>query len=278
MDNGQKPDKSKSALGLQYYANQLEYNRYLRTARTRRQHLNPDSVYVFSVGKNWSPGAWQKVVDMVDYTLEQGITCWFHEINDSLCQIPYMEIPAMRNAACQTAKDAGFEWVMMVDNDVLPEPDLLVRLLDSDRPVIVPYIKTADGYSLASPQYTVGGGTGAVRWAVLSCILIHCNVLNCFGDNMPFTDVTEEGDFFRRLWHYGHQGFQNTSVVLEMASSPNRPGKLKNWDELQNFLRRADSNRRKEPNRRPIDINDPNQEDGIYTTPRFRSQVEAPVT
>lgn len=126
---------------IRYFATAVERDRAKRGARIRFPHIRPYSVCVFAIGSNWEPTAWQKVVDMVAHTNKKGVLCWLAEIRDNCVQLPYAAINTMKDAGCMWVHDMGFEYIMLIDNDILPEPDLVLRLLNWDMPVVVPYIR-----------------------------------------------------------------------------------------------------------------------------------------
>ncbi len=219
--------------------------------------IRPNSVYVAGIGCHWSPGAWQKVVDMVQYTNEHGICCWLNEFPDSCIAMPYEGIGNMRDSACLAALDAGFEWILLTDNDVLPEPDLLAKLINWGMPVVVPTIIDHDrGALLSSPKYPYGTGLRKAKWTCLSCILIWTRVLNCFPNGTLFTTLITEDEFARRLIHYGHRIFIDTNMELKTARNPAYFGGLETRIDKMAYFEKIDMARKSKPNRKPIDQED----------------------
>jgi len=234
-------------------------------AHRRSLHIRPDSVFVAAISTHWQPKAWQKVLDMVAYTNEQGYCCWFHEIQDTVVVLPYQHLNPMRDTACLEAHNSGAEYLLLIENDVLPEKDMLIRLLRWHMPVVVPYMFDEKlGRPIAAPSYPKNKGLQVVEWSVLSCILIWCKVLNCFNDCSPFRDVMHEGLFYKRLIHFGHQAYQDTSTELKLAQRPTYHGDRSSLDDLWEFWKEKDLWRRQEPDRSPIDPDDPCQVDGMY--------------
>ena len=252
-------------ISFRQYTNMEEKQRAELFKYTRPAHIRPDSVYVFSIGTSWAPGAWEKVINMVAYTIKEGICCWFHEIKDIYSQLPYSYLNQMRNIACIEAHNSGCEWVLIVENDILPEPDMLVRLLKWQMPVVSPFMWDEKfKQPIARPAYERGNGLKAVEWSALSCILIWCRVLHCFPYCEPFRDVGTEAVFFNRLLNYGHRAYQDTDTELKLASGPSYHGDNKSMDDLLNYYRKVDKNRRKVPDRHPIDPNNPEAAGGVY--------------
>jgi len=256
-------------IGLRYFATDAEKRVAEETGHTKFPHLRPDSVYVIAIGTNWEPGCWQHVIDMVSHTNESDVCCWFDEIPDNMATIPYSNLNPMRDAACLYAHSLGFEWVMLIENDALPEPDMLLRLLKWNMPVIVPYIEDkVIGQSIAAPVYERGIGLQPVQWSALTCVLIWCKVLNCFPDCSPFHDVVTESRFFNKLIHFGHRVYQDTDTNMKIAKRPCYAGGLSSLNKLWKFWEQTDKSRRREPDRRPIDPNSPNQIGDIYLPSR----------
>lgn len=260
-------------LRFRYYATDAEQKRMERKAKY--PHIRPDSVLVASIGTSWEPGAWQRVVDMVTYTNFHGVCCWFSEIPDTVSQLPYQNVNHMMDSACLTASNIGVEWLMLIQNDALPEPDLLMRLLEWQTPVVVPYIyDDVLGQPIAGPVYERDTGLQPVEWACFTCILIWSKVLNCFADCAPFRNSTRESWFFSRLIHYGHRAYQDTNTELKIATRPTYHGANESLGDLWEKWEEADQRRRRPPDRRPIDPNDLNQKAGIYLPPRVMEDIK----
>jgi len=247
-----------NAREMRYYANNIEGQRGLASSLIKPPHIRPDSICVAAIGINWEPGAWQKTVDMVYHTNKSGVCCWFTEMADNNLTLPFSAISAMRDAACLYVSDLGFEWLLLVENDVLPEPDLALRLLDADRTVVSPYMWDENlDHSIAYPNYERNTGVQPIKWTALSCILIWTKVLNCYPSNSPFTNMIAEGEFFGRLTHYGHRAYQDTGTELKLATMPSYAGDhIKSLQDLWASYEKLDTKRRNPPDRRPIDPND----------------------
>ncbi len=250
----EKPKALVKHAELAFYVTPEEAARITRFKGAKIPRVRPDAIYVIAIGTSWEPGAWQKVMDMVAYTNEHGFACWFKEIEDSMSQLPYAAINPMRNDACMTAVNSGCEWLLLVENDILPEPDLLLKLMNWNAPVVFPYcIDEETGKPLASPTYKPNIGLQPLQWAVFSCILMKTNVLHCFPECAPFKDVLRESWFFNKLVYYGHQGHVDTNTPLKLATKPTYGGNNSGVNDLWKFYEKADERRRRIPNRKPID-------------------------
>jgi len=254
-----------TGIELRFFASDIEKERVFKTQHFRPAHIRPGSTLVAPVGIMWEPGAWQKTVDMVVKSNKAGVCTWLHEMCDINAGIPYAHLNMMRDTACMYAHDAGFEWLLLIENDALPDEDLLLKLLNWDMPVVVPYIMDdVLKRPICAPFYKAGSGLQPVQWAVFTCMLINTRVLNCFPFAQPFANIAIESGLFHRLRHFGHKVYQDTNTELKIACRPCYPvdhggleAEWKSWVEL-------DKKRRQVPNRAPIDPNDKRQVNGIY--------------
>jgi len=254
-----------TGIELRFFASDVEKERVFKSQHFRPPHIRPGSTLVAPIGVMWEPGCWQKTVDMVVATNNAGVCCWLHEMTDINAGIPYTHLNMMRDSACMYAHDAGFEWVLLLENDSYPTPDLLIRLLNWDMPVVVPYIiDEVLGKPICSPFYEQGKGLQPVQWAVFTCLLINTRVLNCFPYAQPFENVKIESGFFHKLRHFGHKSYVDTNTELKLTKRPAYPvdfngleNEWKQWVEI-------DKRRRQIPDRKPIDPEDKRQVNGIY--------------
>ena len=228
--------------------------------------IRPNSVLVAGIGCNWIEGAWEKVMDMVQHTNEQGICCWLVEMPDKCVTMPFGTINQMRNSACLYAHDFGFDWVLLLDNDVIPEKDMAIKLINNGLPVIVPYITDPVlNAPLAGPTYKPNTGVQPIRWAVLNCMLIWTKVLNCFPGCTPFIDMILEPEFFDKLLHYGHRAYQDTGVILSVPRRPAYTADLITIKDKMEFYETVDARRHQAPNRRALNGNaNQHDNDGVY--------------
>lgn len=96
---------------------------------------------------------------------------------------------AARNAICEQALAGGFEWVFMLDSDVIPPHDAVARLLSHNQPIVSGvYARRSPPHGLPVMQRTEGWGRswvsslpprGLIEVEVVGagCLLIHRSVL-----------------------------------------------------------------------------------------------------
>jgi hypothetical protein len=221
-------------------------------------HSRPNSVLIAALGHHWKEGSWQAVMDMLHYTNQHGYYASFEEVMDR-CFNPYDSLGAMRNECIMRAME-GYEYLLMVDNDVLPHPEDLVRLIDHGVPVVAPMIlEPGTGKPLHGPEQKRWDGLRPVRWTVLSMLLFKTTVFNATGPELWNDSIgADEGYHFQKLWHYGHRPYLDTDIQLQVQSTPTYP-LATNRMEQKDADAFWDSRRKgllEIPDRLPVDPND----------------------
>ena len=259
-------------IDLKVYATRQE-NDYAQVMLSKeRPGIRPNSVFIGAVGTLWSEGTWQKVVDMLHYTNEKGVCCWLEEFPDRRVTPPYGAINTQRDLACLSAHDRGFDWVLLIDTDILPQKTLLLDLISWGMPVIVPrMIDRKNNFELFAPSTKMNMGVKPVWWSVFSCILISTKVLNCFPGCTPFVGMLLEDEFSAKLWHYGHRVYQDTNTNLELCKSPNYGGGVPSMKEQAERMEAVDELRKQPPNRHSLNPSDTRD---IYLPPTWSVEGE----
>ena len=243
---------------VRYNSSDVEQRLNAKRQAESWNHARANAVYVAAMGNHWRPGAWNRVMDMVHYTNAHGYPCGLEEIMDR-CFNPYDALGCMRNEGIMRAKE-GWEYILYVDNDVMPTPETLVRLVNRGVPIVAPLVlEPGTNRPLHGPVHQPWTGLHPVRWCVLSMLLIRTNVFNAMGPEFWNDSIgADEGYHFQKLWHYGHQPFLDTDIVLPVASAPTYPlAQLREpkekaqdfWDARREWLKAA-------PDRKPIDTAD----------------------
>ena len=252
---------------VRYHQSDAE-RKHMEDRSTRSwHHCRPWSILIAAMGCHWKPGSWQRVLDMMHHTQAQGYYVALQEIMDR-CKEPYDALGAMRNEALMKARQ-GFEWILYVDNDVLPEKDALIRMLNWDMPIVAPWVEEpGSGKPLHGPSPQKNSGLRQIRWCVLSMLLFRTAVFNSFigGEFWNNAIGADEGYHFQKLWDVGHRPYLDTNVQVPVAQIPTYPLATNRmaeqeaksfWDKRKEWLLEP-------PNRAPIDINDPHQRLGEY--------------
>lgn len=252
---------------IRYNSSNAERNHAAWRSENTWMHVRPWSVLVAAMGNHWKPGCWQKVLDMVQYTNNQGFLCNLEEIMDR-CFNPYDAMGAMRNEAVIRARQ-GYEYLMMVDNDVLPDPDTISRLMHWHVPIVAPYvIEPGVGRPLHGPVQARDQGLRQIRWCVLSMVLYRTTVFGSFPGGEFWNNAVgaDEGYHFQKLWDVGHNPWVDTTLLLPVYQAPTYPLAANRmskedaeakWDERKRWLLAP-------PDRAAIDPYDSRQKDGEY--------------
>jgi len=209
-------------------------------------------------------GVWEKLINMVMYTSQQGLKCWLEEIFPARAGVvPMVNIAGMRDLAVKRALDGGFEYVCLIDGDTLPEMDTLMRLLAHEAPMVGPYmVEPESEMMLGGPLMEPNQGLKKVQWICASLMLFKTSVFNCPGVSFKDGDVGDE-QFFRNFWHYGHQPYIDTDTVVPLTKGPGRYGAW-SWKDRWKHIEKMYTGSKKEPDRRPTDPDSPHNHKGVY--------------
>lgn len=187
-------------------------------------HIRPNSVLVAAMGNHWRGPAWNKVIDMVDYTQGQGVYCAMSEIQDR-CFQPYDALGTMRNEAILQALGEGFQYICYIDNDVQPEQDCLIKLLNWGMPITAPYIvEPGTGKGMFGPDLKPATGLQRAKWCVLSMLLFQTSIFRQIGPEFWRDAIgADEGYHFQKLAYYGYPLFIDTGLQLVVGGRPLYP-------------------------------------------------------
>ena len=137
----------------------------------------------------------------------------------------------MRNEGWMKALQ-GFEYVLYIDNDVRPPKEMLYQMIKARHLVSMPYIEeppkedpTIPIRILHGPTFPRFSGTHRVKWAVLSFMLFHVNVLRPWDGGFWENAVgADEGYHFQKLYAgTGIQPYVNTDIECPVGSAPTYP-------------------------------------------------------
>ena len=190
----------------------------------RFPHVYPQSSLVAPIGNLWEENGWWHLQDMLLHSAQEGYSVSLQEMRDT-SPLPSQAIGLMRWQASMAARDAGVEWLLMVDNDAMVEKDTLLRLMDHDRPIVFPLIEDAENmYPVevaplsCPPALERGHGLVPVRWAAMSVMFFNVNVFNALDSNAWWgTDY----HFSQSLNYLGHRIYVDLSLIH--ISEPTRP-------------------------------------------------------
>ena len=237
-------------------------------------HAAPDSVLVWAIGNIWKVDAWHTVIDMCQYASDMGMTVRFQE-GQNRCLEPYDAVGTMRNEAFAAASMGGFEYLLMIDNDVLPSKDTLYRLGQRDEPEVAPYVEEPkDPNQPGRPLRTLHGpfrepykGIYNVKWHVLSMMLWKVPFIrNCGLDFWQDTIGGDEGYHFAKM--YAQTGVYpkvDSEIVLPVAGAPLYPLTVHRAGEYEEVMKLRRAAYDSIPDRRPpYPGNGHVTDDGVY--------------
>lgn len=208
-------------------------------------HTNPNSVLVAAMGTLWSKGSYMRVKRMCDYHGDYGFPVYFDEIPDANVNLPYQDSGHMNDLAIIRAMNMHVEWLCILDCDVLPEPDLLTKLMLYEVPVIAPaIIDPLVDATLSIPRLPLNTGLHQVKWFCHTFMLFQTSLSHAFPGLKVMVGDVLEGAIFDRLWHHGHQPMMQTNLECKVASRPHgmRDFTYKEYNDLmrRTWARRLD--------------------------------------
>ena len=219
------------------FNNDAEKDRYFEQDHYGWPHSSPGSVYVVAVGNRWKKDN-KKGIDcevlvrnMCTYTQERGYKVGFEEVPVWFGMFPNPAVAAARESGYLHAKSAGLEYTLFIDNDIMPEPNLLVDLLDFNVPMITPMvIDTKSENMIGGPQREKNSGVYNQKWASMSFLLVKTALLDLPG--VKFVETDTEGLFYQRFAVWGHTVHIDTASVLHTFTPPTRPDSM-TYDERE---------------------------------------------
>ena len=261
---------------------------HVTPAPHRFMHLCPSSILITPIGNLWEDGCWYRLQDMMLYTARQGYSVSIHEMSDASL-FSGDAIGLMRWSASMLARDGGVEWLLMVDNDVMLQPDTLVRLLAHDRPVVFPLLndleqKWPKEVSPLSnpPDLASGGGLVPVRWAAMSVMLFNAKIFNVL-ETMAWWGT--DYHFGQALNNIGHRIYVDTDTRVDVVRGPSRHG-AKEYDAfwehhraMQSRIHYEERNRSAPPSFNPLTDDGWLDKDGTYfAVPNEATRTKPPLT
>lgn len=224
-------------------------------------HVRPGSVYLAAIGHSWQPHCWNRVIDMIMWANFQGYNVWLQEIPEDYVNFPMALPQVMRDTAILQGRNGGFDKICLIDNDILPDKEVLVRLMEHPFPIVSPFIwDQGEDYALGVPRYERGLGMQPMRWVGSSFMLFDSSIFNC--PNIKFTGLYLEGQFGQLLASYGHKFWMDTDLEVQTFTPPGRVSQY-NFDERMEIFKER-YNKRETPNRKSIDPNSPWVKDDVY--------------
>ena len=191
-------------------------------------HASPYSTLIVPIGEHWQPGGKEAVEAMARYARDEFKVDARIVPERDRCYQPYDALGSMRNMAYRRAMMMGYEFLMMVDNDILPPPHTLVQLLHWQVPIIAPKVVYPPGVpfgTLQTPLLDNDKGLVMVGSVVLSCVLFKTTVFlpwavhdfwgNALGDDEEY--------HFTKFYMAGHMPFVDSDTQVLCQGAPHFP-------------------------------------------------------
>jgi len=184
---------------------------------------------VASIGTDFLPGCLEALTRAMLFARDAGISMSYQVIRN-VCIKPNEGVPFMRNDAITAAMEGDYDYLLMVDNDVLvSDPATIIKLILAGPPLITPWydcssLNGMDFPRVARPMYYPNQGILPLHWVSINCLLFHVGILRAIGPYIfPEAIVTnKEEHIFRRLKVAGFKLYQDTSTAVELLRMPTK--------------------------------------------------------
>mgnify|MGYP001610294187 CR=1 FL=1 len=195
-------------------------------------HVAPFSVLIAAIGPHWEPGCFEAVELMAETYWKQGYQVALYEEAD-LCYQPYDALGSMRNRALRRALEEGWEYLLYVDNDVLPKPDVLGHMVHAHGPgfppVVAPILEYTSGKTWETVMVTKmerDKGIAMVSSVLLSMVLVRTRCFLPWVFSGFWEDAIGTTEDFH--WEKLAQGtdihpWVDTDVVVKVLKDPHFP-------------------------------------------------------
>ena len=199
------------------------------------------------------PGSWELInqnrVLCCILTRESASVAWAFglrnlQIPGAITGLSGMPFDHARNTGCQKLLELGWEWLFFLDDDVIPPPDAVMRLLNHKKPIvsglyyrryepIVPVMLRDSEYG---PQWIREFNAPElieVDYVGAGCLLIHRDVLNslqplsarcrwfewrCDRTDLPHLERTSEDfTFCKHARNHGYKIYVDTGIQCRHA-------------------------------------------------------------
>ena len=190
---------------------------------------NRPSVMVACIGNKFLPGCKEGIFNATHvYSVKTGAKSGII-VEQNLTVLPPLGLGVMRNFMVMTACNEGFDYLLIIDNDVLvDDEDLIIKLVATGKQYVVPYFdqesirKDGEVYKIHEPMYRKGQGILKLKWTTPYLNLISTMCFRLTGER-PFTEsMIFNEDCFNSLWftRHGIQIWQDTNTSVNLLRGP----------------------------------------------------------
>mgnify|MGYP001597679846 CR=1 FL=1 len=186
----------------------------------------PPRLMVACIGSDFMEGVADSVKRMVEHFAQKTGGHYNVVVQESLIALPPLGLGAMRNFQVMRAVEQDYDYLMLLDNDVLLEDPLIAfKLITRNKPYIVPWFDQSglgNVHRIADPMYERDQGLLQLAWTTPFCNLIEVNSfrltgLRPFSDNLLYCEDEYNSQFFRVN---GVSIWQDTDVHVKLLRGP----------------------------------------------------------
>lgn len=194
--------------------------------QVRLVHTKQPSLMVAPIGNAFMPGTRESLEAAAVAYGKAGGQCKV-EVQPNLTVIPPLGLGDMRNFAIEKAVINGFDYLMIIDNDVLVDaPDTFIKLVGRSKQYLTPWFDQSPigrNILIQDPMYNTGQGLLKLNWTVPYCNLFQVQMFRQLQWFRPFTGAAVyQEDEFNSL-HFRCRGvdiWQDTDTPVKLLRGP----------------------------------------------------------
>lgn len=195
-------------------------------ARSKWGQTDAPRVLVACIGSKFMDGCKESIIKAAEVYAEKAKGTCDVFIQASLTVLPPLGLGAMRNFMVERAGVQGYDYLLLMDNDVrLDDPETILKLVARGKPYITPWFDQSTlgtTHRIADPMFTPKQGILRLSWTTPYCNLIACSVFRLTGYR-PFTDsmIYCEDEYNSLHFRcYGVTIWQDTDLAVSLLRGP----------------------------------------------------------
>ncbi len=184
------------------------------------------SLMIVAIGNAFLPGVQEGLEQAAIAYGKAGGQCKF-TVQPNLTVIPPLGLGAMRNFQVMKAVQEGFDYLAIVDNDVLvDDPETFIKLVGRARQYLTPWFDQSPigrNVLISDPMYSRGQGVLKLAWTVPYLNLFQVSMFRQIGIYRPFTEsmIYQEDAFNSRFFQcHGVDIWQDTDTAVKLLRGP----------------------------------------------------------
>jgi len=199
--------------------------------------VNRPSVMVACIGDKFMTGCREGIFNATHvYSVKTGGKSGII-VQKNMTVLPPLGLGCMRNFMVMMACNEGFDYLLIIDNDVLvDDEDLIIKLVATGKQYVVPYFdqssiipdatklisQNKDIYKIHEPMYRRDQGILKLKWTTPFLNLISTMCFRLTGER-PFTEsMIYNEDYYNSLFftRHGVQIWQDTNTSVKLLRGP----------------------------------------------------------